>query len=230
MWAAVAEVPVMIRPGSIASPLLPIQRASVSRCICEKLVTTRNGIPRSWRLRIASTDPGRGSPLRTMTPSASRTSPRTPWSAPLSRIPCHPPMVGCPATTPRGGPDGTARGQDGAHLRRRQRSLDRLGDRRGAPRRGRRGRLLVGRKPDREARAAPGRVDRVDLHRAVRRPVRRADRPRLRPLGARRTTRSTSSSTPWPSRSARTSRAASSTPRATGSRSRWTSRPTRSWR
>ena len=45
-------------------------------------------------------------------------------------------------------------GQDGAHLRRRQRPLDRLGHRPGAPRRGRRGRLLVGREPDREARAA----------------------------------------------------------------------------
>ena len=39
-----------------------IQPARVSRCICEKLVTTRNGIPRSWRLRIASTEPGNGSP------------------------------------------------------------------------------------------------------------------------------------------------------------------------
>ena len=60
-------------------------------------------------------------------------------------------------------------GQDGAHLRRRQRPLDRLGDRPGAPRRGRRGRLLVGREPHREARPAARRLDRLDVRRAVRR-------------------------------------------------------------
>ena len=41
--------------------------------------------------------------------------------------------------------------------------------------RGRRGRLLVGREPHREAGAAAGGLDRVDLRRGLRRPVRRAD-------------------------------------------------------
>ena len=75
-------------------------------------------------------------------------------------------------------------------------------------------------------------VDRLDLRGAVRRPVGRRDRARLRALGRDPRRRSTSSSTPSRSRSARTSRASSSTRRATGSRSRSTSRPTRSsrWR
>ena len=72
-------------------------------------------------------------------------------------------------------------GQDGAHLRRRQRPLDRLGDRPGAPRRGRGGRLLVGREPHREAGPPAGRLDRLDLRRAVRRhrptPTSRASSP-----------------------------------------------------
>ena len=83
----------------------------------------------------------------------------------------------------RGGTDGTARGQEGAHLRGRQRPLDRVGHRAGAARRGRGGRLLVDREPHREARPAARRVDRLDVRGAVRRPERRRHRARLRALG-----------------------------------------------
>ena len=48
-------------------------------------------------------------------------------------------------------------------------------------------------------------IDRVDVRRALRRPVGRRHRARLRALGRDATTGSTSSSTPWPSPSARTS-------------------------
>ena len=220
----------MIRSGSIARPLAPNHAASVSRWSCEKLVTTRNGIPRAVEAadrldrarqrRAVEDDDAVGVEHEAAHPAERRPEP----------IGRHRPMVGCPATARAEDPDGTARRQDGAHLRGRQRPFDRVGHRPGAPRRGRRGRLLVGREPHREARAAAGGLDRVDVRRALRRPVRRADRARLRALGrdppiARH---------PRPRARLRAARGPrgrrSSTRRATGSRSRSTSRPTRSSR
>ncbi len=121
-------------------------------------------------------------------------------------------------------------GRNGADLRGRERPLDRVGHRPGAPRRGRRGRLLVDREPHREARPAARRVDRLDLRRALRRPVRRRHRARLRALG--RDPRPPRHPRPRPGlRQARGPvAAASSTRRATGSRWPWTCRPTRSSR
>ena len=129
-----------------------------------------------------------------------------------------------------GASDGTARREDGAHLRRRQRPLDRLGRRAGAARRGRRGRFLVRREPHREAGPATGGVDRLDVRGTVRRHERRRHRARLRALGRVATIRSTSSSTPSRSRDARTSKVPSSTPRATASHSRSTCPRIRWWR
>ena len=81
---------------------------------------------------------------------------------------------------------GTARRQEGADLRCRQRPLDRVGHRQGAPRRRARPRLLVGREPDRAAGPAPRRLDRRDVRRALRRPGRRADRAACWPSGRTR--------------------------------------------
>ncbi len=229
VWAAVAEVPVMIRSGSIGEAALARTSRRASRGGAARSSSRPGTGSRARRAtRTASTAPGSGFALEDehavgIEDEAAHPAERLP--EPLVRG--HPPMVGCPATARVEERDGTARRQDGAHLRRRQRPLDRLGHRPGAPRRRRRGRLLVGREPDREAGAAAGDLDRLDLRRAVRRPVRRADPDASSRAGARPTTRSTSSSTRWRSRSARTSRASSSTPRATGSRWRSTSRPTR---
>ena len=85
-----------------------------------------------------------------------------------------------PSVPPGGGTRGTARWPQGAHLRRRQRPLDRLGHCPGIPCPGRVGRLQLGRKHDRQASAAAGRPPRVDVRRAVRRPRRRPDPARVR--------------------------------------------------
>ena len=127
-----------------------------------------------------------------------------------------------------GGANGTARRQEGAHLRRRERSLDRVGHRPGLPRAGREGRLFVRR--IRSSRSACGRSQTSlgsDVRRAVRRPGRRPDRARLPMRGPPARARSTSSSMRSPSRSARSSTASSRRPRGTASTSRWTSAPTR---
>ena len=117
------------------------------------------------------------------------------------RLGGHRPMVGCrrrrrAARTRMGLLDG----KNGAHLRGRERSLDRLGHRPGPPRRGRRGRLQLRREPHREARPAAGRLDRIDLRGALRRPVGRGDRPGLRAVGRDPRVAWTSWSTRWRSR------------------------------
>ena len=74
--------------------------ASVSRCICEKLVTTRNGMPRSWRLRIASTEPGQRLALEDDDAvGIEDQAAHAPERASRSRSRAIAPMVGCPATT-----------------------------------------------------------------------------------------------------------------------------------
>ena len=127
--------------------------------------------------------------------------------------------------------DGTARRQERADLRRRQRSFDRLGDRQGVPRRGRRRRLLVDREPRRAAGEAlaesigstfvePADVQSdADIERVFERWGETHDRLDILVHALA-------------SRSARTSPASSSTRPATASRSRSTSRPTPSsrWR
>ena len=130
----------------------------------------------------------------------------------------------------QGGADGTARREEGARLRRRQRPLDRVGHRPRVPRAGRHARLLVGRVADRAPRPAARGEHRLDVRGAVRRPGRRPDRGGLRALASEPTATSTSSSTPSRSRSARTSKAASSGRPATASRWPSTSAPTRSSR
>ncbi len=59
----------------------PNRADSVSRWAAEKFVTIRNGIPILASRASASAAPGSSSPLKTITPSASRTNPRTPASA-----------------------------------------------------------------------------------------------------------------------------------------------------
>ena len=125
---------------------------------------------------------------------------------------------------------GSARRTARADLRGSQRPLHRLGHRQGLARGGRRRRVLVGRGAARAARAAARGVDRLDVHRALRRPEGRGHRARSSARGRSARAVSTSSSTPSRSRSARSSKASSSGPRARASCSRMTSRPTRSWR
>jgi len=66
-----------------------------------------------------------------------------------------------------------AQGQEGARLRRRQRPFDRLGDRQGALRPGRRGRIFLDVVAHQAAGSAPGRLDRLTFRRGLRRPRRR---------------------------------------------------------
>src|SRR5215218_7037363 len=74
----------MIRSGPTGRPAAMNRAASRSRWVCEKLVTTRNGMSFAWSARSASIAPVIGAPFSTSTPSASRMNPRTPRSASLS--------------------------------------------------------------------------------------------------------------------------------------------------
>ena len=187
--------------------------------------------PLASSARRASIAPGMGAPLRTRTAvgiedEAANAAERVVQVGPAVIGP----MVGWPTAT-----DVRRPRWDCSMARRRSSSASRTttrspGDRPGTPRRGRGGRVLVRREPDREARPPARRVDRIHIRRAVRRRVRRGHRARVRALGrdpsvARR---------PRPRARIRASRGprgrASSTRRATGSRSRSTSPPTRSSR
>ena len=72
------------------------------------------------------------------------------------------------------------RGQAGAHPRRREQALDRVGDREAAPRGGRRARVYVPGRADREGRPRARRDRRREARDRVRRPLRRGRRARLR--------------------------------------------------
>ena len=216
------------RSGGVVNPTLRPSRASVARDTSDVFVTTRYGIPALSSRASASTAPGTARSFATRTPSRSSSRPRTPCKA---------------ART-----DASRSGGLGHHSPR-VAEEERMGllDGRKAlvfgvandhsiawgiaqafHDAGRDRRLLVRREPHRAPRPPARGVHRQHVHRALRRPVRRADRCRPREVG--RDVRRARHPRPraWRTRSARTSTARSWTRRATGSRSPSTSRPTRS--
>ena len=217
--------------GTVDAAGCSLQRARVvPGCTSEVFVTIRYGIRAPASVRSASAAPAIAFPARTMTPSRSRSRARTPCRAARSSV---------------GG-----RGPSGmmAAYRRTEEGCMGLLDGKTA--------LIFGVANDHSIAWGIARALHAEGAEVGFSSVESLIEKRVRPLatsigstfvepcdvtadddiervfgnGARRTTRSTSSSTPWRSRSARTSRARSSTRRATDSRWRWTSPRTRSSR
>ena len=163
-----------------SAPSRPLQRDSVARLTSEVFVTIRNGIAALVEPASASAAPGTASPLRTMTPSGSSSSPRTPARSASAEHRGH--RIGAwpdgPVCSDRQEvPMGLLDGKNALIFGVANDHSIAWGIAQAFHERGRDGRLLVGRESLIERRVRPlAEIDRLDVRRAVRRPGRRADR------------------------------------------------------